>query len=1015
MINMIKSPLRISTLALTAALLVATPLKAKEKIVIDLKPTTGWATTMIEAPSPSDSYCALTRQYDQGLVFTLGQNTRDEYSLAFDFQNEKLNTDKPYKINLQPGPGQLRAYEILPASLQALVVRLGYDENFLQALEKSNELKAEIDGKNYLFSMDNLAKGKSELNNCIVGLTGESVTKTAANFSAEKIENAEPIKDIVQPLVEQVVEAPSEVIQAVKKPKAISIPAPEKVATKKIVEEKVAENKITEKVKQPPPVVEAVVAPEPIILKAKEPKLEIAQPKKTETPKKEIQISRIDSQKFSPVTPKAEMPVVEAPKVEALAVVTEALPEAIVAPEPVIVKAVPKETKVAVVEAPAVKKEPAEKELKSATRVSVAPDVKSSSRPQIIAATKKNYGSRAAPKKTLEQNKETSTVETLGKAVEKPVNVKKEPVKPEVIVEATAPVEEIVMPAKQAREKAAQKAQNPQAPQILAETKERQSSEIKTAKKVDPAPRPPEATSLKADIAVSNANDAKKIAADKRSAEAELELQKVQQKLKELEKENYNLYQDAKKARGQIDTAVVETGNEALKKIRSYEKRLEAAQADNLALSKEIENMRRLQEDVQVNALAGDPSSQQSLKRYNEAEREIKRLGLLLEQQRLSHNQEKEELEELLFDPAVTDQAQRKKLADLEAKLAQAEKRLQAEAQKVNRVDPAVQQRLQEMELRLAESKKKEAQLKAEQQTLKAKQQAINLEAQKKAQKLEAVRLKEKELAAAALALENKRKAVAEAEAKLVDVRRKEQEIKAAEEKMRIEAQKIAEAEARVNAQRIEADKKQREAQALAERQAVAKRQAEETRQAAAKRQAAEKLIAAQNNRVAKSPVAQAISAPTKAVSVVPTRAAVAAPASIPSFGQSNIQQLLNQSGLSSVSSVRQQAAGRYAWNAAGMTGKAQVSNAGQNLSQFAQSYIAQEKRGCQGDFASLPARVPTGQQGFEIACVGSNGGKSASVVFAKKGSSLIAITHETTADNMDAAIDARDKVASRL
>ena len=58
--------------------------------------------------------------------------------------------------------------------------------------------------------------------------------------------------------------------------------------------------------------------------------------------------------------------------------------------------------------------------------------------------------------------------------------------------------------------------------------------------------------------------------------------------------------------------------------------------------------------------------------RYNEAEREIKRLGMLLEQQRTIHRQEKVELEQMLFDPAVTEEKQRQRLSELETRLAMA-------------------------------------------------------------------------------------------------------------------------------------------------------------------------------------------------------------------------------------------------------------------------------------------------------------------------------------------------------
>ena len=1012
-----KLPLAVSTFALSAALFVAAPIttKAKEKVVIDLKPTTSWAATMIEGASPADSYCALTRQYDQGLAFTLGRNTRQEYSLAFDFQNEKLNTNRPYKINLQPSPGQLRAYEMMPASVQALVVRIGYDESFLQSLEKSQQLKAEIDGKNYQFSMDGITKGKEDLNNCVAGLTGESVTKTASKFSAEKIQDAEPLQEPIELRIgdsdDVKSSAPTKAVKIAKE--EVTIPAPKKVATKKMTEEA-----------KPPMVDEegAMIAPEPVLVKAEKAKpAEVVKPK---TPKKTIQISRIDSQESISVTPKFE------PKIEAA--------------EPVA-----KAAKIAESDIPKME----DKKLATNTRVSVDPDIKSSARPQSASVKDKSYGSQPAPQKMAEKKPPVQKMPQIESEV-KTAAVEPAKAKPKTIVEANEPVSEIVMPAKQAREK-----------QVALKTEEIKVQEVPATKAVEPKEK----------------MASQKVAmTETRASESDVELEKTRKQLKELEKENLSLYQEVRKTRGQIDTAVVETGNEALRQIREYERKLEASRADNLALSKEIEDMRRIQEDAQVSALAGNPNGQQALKRYNEAKREIKRLGLLLEQQRLAHTKEKTELEEMLFDPAVAEQAQRSKLIDLEAKLAQAEKQLQIESQKINKMDPIVQKKLQDVEQKLTEARKKEERLKKEQITLSKKQQEIELKAQKAAEaeaklatlaqkekkiqmkaqqmaeaeaKLAEARRKEKELAAAAVALENKRRVVAEAEAKLAETRKREQQ-----EKIRAEAQKIAAAEAKLvqarkkeqelaaaeralrakeqavksaEAKLVQASRKEQELKATEQKMRMEARKIAEAearvasasaKLAAANKKeqqikAAEKRLAEQSKKVAAVAASQrAVSEPVAKIAPSARKMPARAPSkpAAPSFGQGNIQQLLNQSGLSSVSFVTQKSAGLYSWNAAGMTGKAQVAG-GQNLSQFVQSYIAKEKNGCKGDFASLPASVPGGKQGFEIACVGPNGGKSASVVFTQKGSNLIAITHETTADNMDAAIEARDKVAARL
>jgi len=51
----------------------------------------------------------------------------------------------------------------------------------------------------------------------------------------------------------------------------------------------------------------------------------------------------------------------------------------------------------------------------------------------------------------------------------------------------------------------------------------------------------------------------------------------------------------------------------------------------------------------------------------------------------------------------------------------------------------------------------------------------------------------------------------------------------------------------------------------------------------------------------------------------------------------------------------------------------------------------------------------------FEIACIGPSRSTSSSVIFKQKGSDVVAISHEASAENMDMAMDARDRIASGL
>jgi len=1208
-----KSRSSLSVLTLGAALLVTTSLSVSvtDALARNLQPKTSWSTTMVDGDVPENGYCALTRKYNDNLILTIGQSARDEYSMAIDFQGQKLNIEKAYNIILQAGVAQTRTYDVLPASSQAIVMRLGYEEAFVNELRKTKQLTVRIDGEDYNFDVSDFSKGQIQLRDCIAGLKGVPTPPPTKKFAAEKIENAAPIVVPPVPAVPAPVVTAAAPIVVEKETFVAQLEPPKQVELQK--QESVLAPRIAQpnkRVSQRPVLGDSVLAP-PAIKKsagtvsrdadAIRPVVKKQEPKKS--PKKKIDIARVDTQtKVAAIAPEVKTPEIkedlkivkaDIPKAEKSETKTIKLKRPKKAAEKKVVKtpdvSVAKETSKFVdatgaavqtdlTSPPIAVKSQVKDVPKSVPKkfVSIVPTLgdSPSERPTRLAAQGKKYSSqqvlgqrsnKAEPKvdaglkkgttddiiivnknpapivlkDKVEKTKKEKTIKTaevsgfepvaksdVPKPFEKTVKIisetaKKAPVSPvpaldippalkdapkpfskkieksklvkpspssaklsmddlkglkDKEVVSAAPKKQIVSKPFEkkipAAEKITSKKEAVKVPNVKLADKKVSSpivEDIPDALKDAPKPfsnkvekpRPPSSPaklslderdelmkdkqpvaptkpspSAKKEITISKPESeikpspaltpTPKIVANKPDPKTQQELLQVKDELKALEKENRALYLEARKARGEIDGAVVQTSNEALKRIRGYEKKLEAANADNLALARQVEELRRTQEETQLGGLSGDAATQQSLKRYHEAEREIQRLGLLLEQQRLAHSQERTELEGMLFDPAVTEDAQRRKLTDLENQLTQAQQRLTAESQRVNKVDSESQKKLKALQAELTAAQQKEEQLKVEQQKVKIEAEKIAVaEAKLKAlseketllktkeqnllnekaklssaqQTLARAEIKSQELAAKEQALAKEAQKVAAAEAKLVELRQKEQAL--AIEKQRLAAKEVA-AQKRL----IDAARKEQEVQG--QQKLLAQQKQSYSSERLTQRDPL-RVVSAAPKALLKAPSAVASSS-AKALSAIAKVAPVA-------FTSGNLQQLLNQSGVSSVTRVAQQTAGRYSWRAAGLSGKAEVRSmtASQNLDQFSRNYIEREKRNCRGDFASLPARVPNGKKGVEIACVGGGTGKAASVVFAQKNGNYIAISHETSAENMDSAIDVRDKVASRL
>ena len=115
------------------------------------------------------------------------------------------------------------------------------------------------------------------------------------------------------------------------------------------------------------------------------------------------------------------------------------------------------------------------------------------------------------------------------------------------------------------------------------------------------------------------------------------------------------------------------------KQIVRMENTISQLKEENVALNKELKSLLRASEEERLEIASDNWNLEQATKQYNEAERQIKRLGLELQKERARHAAEKNELEALLFDPQVTSEAQLARLAQLEAELAQVKLELEKE------------------------------------------------------------------------------------------------------------------------------------------------------------------------------------------------------------------------------------------------------------------------------------------------------------------------------------------------
>ncbi len=137
----------------------------------DLSPNSEWAVTKIESKNTgARPYCALAQRFTNDVVLTFARNQDDETSIAIDFQKPRLSQDQYYSVKVDAGFGQTREFNIKPVSDAAVVIKVGSDYAFLEALGRSSLMKADIEGYEYAFNIKDFSDGQMKMGGCLATL-----------------------------------------------------------------------------------------------------------------------------------------------------------------------------------------------------------------------------------------------------------------------------------------------------------------------------------------------------------------------------------------------------------------------------------------------------------------------------------------------------------------------------------------------------------------------------------------------------------------------------------------------------------------------------------------------------------------------------------------------------------------------------------------------------------------------------------------------------------------------------
>ncbi|MEM7651404.1 MAG: hypothetical protein AAF204_04905, partial [Pseudomonadota bacterium] len=171
-----------------------------------MSPSTAWAVNKVS--NQAGPYCTMARQFNKNTVLTLAQNENSETSIAFDFQRPAFQAGGNMNVVLDPGAGQQRVYQTRLVSNKAFVVRLGRDDSFFKALERTGSLRVEVNEQSFHFNVSDIDKGQFKLDACVANMimpaAGDEGPLTPDVASAPEIDPGQAFRGEINKLRAQI-------------------------------------------------------------------------------------------------------------------------------------------------------------------------------------------------------------------------------------------------------------------------------------------------------------------------------------------------------------------------------------------------------------------------------------------------------------------------------------------------------------------------------------------------------------------------------------------------------------------------------------------------------------------------------------------------------------------------------------------------------------------------------------------------------------------------------------------
>lgn len=150
-----------STIALTAFLGVVPEARSD---VMNMTPETDWSVSRVGGDIP---YCTVARQYSGNIVLSFAENANGSLAIGFDFQDEKLNPQTIYEVGIETAAGAGALFNVNPVGPTAFIVRLEDDSVLRNQIWTTSNVKITVNDEIYQIVAEGFDESKKELQSCL--------------------------------------------------------------------------------------------------------------------------------------------------------------------------------------------------------------------------------------------------------------------------------------------------------------------------------------------------------------------------------------------------------------------------------------------------------------------------------------------------------------------------------------------------------------------------------------------------------------------------------------------------------------------------------------------------------------------------------------------------------------------------------------------------------------------------------------------------------------------------------